>query len=267
MCGGCGQPLRATDPGATVYADSATTPVAPYGAGAASSVAHDAPTLAGQGSGIAAPPLPPVGPAVTPLPPDKVPWPGVTPGRAAKKRSAAASGNPAPWWRIPAIVGVVLVVLVAGTLGAWAFAVQPSMHSDFDVHMQSVLDSGINASFSGATTSGTHTVTIPASAFNGFVATLVPSDSVVSHISIAFSNNQETISYSFWGSTGTVTTNLGVENGHAVARGTSVDCPLCFIETGDQMEKTFNGAFAYIPAALKVTNVQTKDDSLVITFS
>ena len=83
------------------------------------------------------------------------------------------------------------------------------------------------------------------------LATFIPKDSAVSNITVSFANGQEIISYSFWGSSGKASTNLSVVNGHAVARGTSVDCPLCFIETGDEMEATFNSALGYIPTSVR----------------
>jgi hypothetical protein len=264
MCGGCGQPLRTTDPGATAFAGVAQTPSALLGAVPTDPpiVSHDAPTLAGRGSEIAAPPLPALGSA-SPLPPQKVAWPGIAAGRKSKRAAGMSSAGSAHWWRIPLIAGIVLVMLVAGSLGTWALFVGPSMHSTFDAQMQSVLDSGINGAFSGKAAAGQHT--IPAKAFNDLVTRFVPNGSAVSNIKVSFANGQEIISYSFWGSSGTATTNLSVANGHAVARGTSVDCPLCYIESGDEMEATFNSALGYIPPSAKVTSVQATNNSLIVT--
>ena len=265
MCGGCGQPLRAADRGATVFA-GATTPAASAGVDSQDFgvVAHDAPTFLGQEEDPAAPSFPFPGDVAAAPSDGNVAWPGVAQGGRAKARGGAPRTSSVPWWRIPMIVAIVLFVLVGGVVGAWAVVIQPSMHSDFDVHMQSVLDSSINETFHVKVAAGQHT--IPATTFNGYVKTLVPQDSAVSNIKLSFAKGQEIVTYSFGGSSGTVTTNLGVVGGRVVARGTVVDCPLCLIESGDQMEATFNDPFRlYIPASVKITNIQTISDALVFT--
>ncbi len=175
MCGGCGQPLRAIDPGATAFAGVATAPAEWSGAVPTDQpvVSHDAPTLAGQVVGIAPPPLPAPGFA-SPLHPEKVPWPGAASGRKSKPDAGASVAISAPWWRIPLIAAIVLLVLVAGSLGTWALFVGPSMHSSFDAQMQSALDSAIYTAFEGKAAVGHYTVTIPATAFNDQVIITFP---------------------------------------------------------------------------------------------
>jgi hypothetical protein len=260
MCGGCGMPLRTADPGATVLA----TPI-PAGGGWAAAApatptafAHDAPTAF-------APALPgQYAPAAPQTPPLR--WPGDEATRAKAARAGSAPGRgSAPWWRIPLIAGIVLVVLVVGCLGAWALAIRPSMHTSLDTQMRSALDSGIHLAFQqpGATSKGQYA--IPAAFLNGIISTELPPGSPVSNVAIAFANNQVIITYSFWGGSGTVSTTLAAQNGRVTAHGTSVDCPLCLIESGDDMEATFNDALAQIPKSVNVTGVATNNDALVVT--
>ena len=81
--------------------------------------------------------------------------------------TSAAARLPGGGFRL--IAAIVLVVLVAGTLGTWALLVRPSMHSTFDAQMRSVLDSGISTRhFRAQFAKGQHT--IPAKTFNDFVS-------------------------------------------------------------------------------------------------
>src|SRR5258707_651983 len=126
MCGGCGMPLRVADPGATTLATAA--PAAGGWAAAApatpTAYAHDAPTAFAP----ARPEPYSDAPAAPPTPPLR--WPGDEAARAKAARAGSAPGRgSAPWWRIPLIAGIVLVVLVAGSLGAWALAIRPSTHA------------------------------------------------------------------------------------------------------------------------------------------
>lgn len=255
MCGGCGRPLSASDPGATAYAGAGTVP-----GGGVGTASHDAPTFAGVGSGTAAPPL--LGSPQFGAQPSagKVAWPGVTRGRRKLGVSTDAS---APWWRIPAIAGVVLVVLLVGTLGTWAFFVRPSMHTSLDTQMRSVLVSGVHQTFSGTIKSQDYTIT--AASLNTLVAAFLSKDSPVSKVLVSFANNQVSIAYAFWGGSGTVTSTLSLVNGHVLASGTSVDCPLCLIENGDEMEATFNNALAQIPSNITVTAIKTLNNALTVT--
>jgi hypothetical protein len=260
MCGGCGMPLRVADPGATTLA--APAPAVGGWAAAApatpTAYAHDAPTAF-------APALPQqYAPAAPRTPPLR--WPGDEAARAkgARARAAGAHGS-APWWRIPLIAGIILVVLVVGFLGTWALAIHPSLHTSLDTQMRSALDSGVRQAFEqpGATSKGPQT--IPAAFLNGIITAVLPKDSPVSNVAVAFANNQVIITYAFWGGNGTVSTTLAVQNGRVVAHGTSVDCPLCLIESGDEMEATFNDALGYIPKSVNVTGVATNGDALVVT--
>ncbi len=156
-------------------------------------------------------------------------------------------------------------MVAVGSLGTWALFVGPSMHTTFDTQMRTVLDSGVFASFSGTIAKGDHAIL--AKTLNDLVASRVPKDSSVTNIVVSFANGQEIVSYSFWGSSGVVSTNLSVVDGRVVARGTSVDCPLCMIESGDEMEATFNDSLNQIPTSAHVTSLKTENDALVLTIA
>jgi hypothetical protein len=262
MCGGCGKPLRATDPGATSLATPSQEPAGWARAlPGTSPIAHDAPTMVS-----ISPDTPVLGgpPAYTPADASAAPaarWPGL--GAQPRKAPAGSGGAQAPWWRIPLIAGIVLVVLVVGFLGAWAVAIRPSLHSDLDTQLRTALDSSIYQVFQGSVPKGEKAIS--AAFINQVVAADLPTDSPVSNVSVAFANNQAIITYSFWGGSGAVSTNLAALNGRVVASGTSVECPLCFIESGDEMEATFNDALKQIPARTTITQIRTSNDTLYVT--
>jgi hypothetical protein len=252
MCGGCGRPLRESDPGATAFVGGAGIGLASPAENGAT-LAHDAPTLAGLETALDAPPL-------------KVAWPGVAASRGKRAHAdGAAAPSETPWWRIPLIVGAVLAVLVIALLGTWALGIRPAIHTSLDTQMRTVLDSGVYAAFTPSSALSSGTYNISASSLNSLVATQLSAGSPVSNVTIAFAHNQVIVTYAFWGSSGQVVSSLGVQNSRAVATGTSVDCPLCLVESGDEMEATFNDALSKIPSTVQVTNIATINDVLKVT--
>jgi hypothetical protein len=267
MCGGCGQPLRQSlESGATVaipgewaagpQAGNTTPADAPYGftpTGAAPAPAAYTP------SGAATP-----APAYNAAPSI---WPGAgSPGQQAGARAASnAKRNP---WRVPIILLVVLCVLIATALGAWALILRPAVHSTVDTQLRAALDSAIEqAAPSGVPLpAGTPlTIKIPASALNANIASelgSVPVQNVQVHFR---GNGYVRASYTFLGRDGTITTQLvPLADGRVQAQNTSVTGLLKTVESDGEMSAAFNEALGRLPPQYRVSQITTASDTIFI---
>lgn len=273
MCGGCGMPLRTSDPGATSNVDiiGGLGPSAPPATPepVAMSYPPDAPTAYAthlhqpqQAYAYSAP-------VVTAPPRQQGAAPAVWAGPAAtdhsKKRTQARTRG--PWWRAPLIALVVLSVLAGGGLGVWAFVIRPPLHAQVDARMRTSLNSAIDqvaARVSQLPKGRALQVTIPASEVEQQIAHNIPPGSPISDIHLHFANGGILISYILNGSTGTITTRLQTNNGRPQAQATQVDYPLGFVESGDEMERTLNDAFTHLPRSLIVLAVSAANDTLTL---
>jgi hypothetical protein len=267
MCGGCGQPLRQPlESGATVaipgewaadpQAGNTTPADAPYGfaptMAAPTPAAYTPPGAANQAHAYEA------APSI---------WPGAgSPGQQAGARPATnTKRNP---WRAPIILLVVLCVLLAATLGAWALILRPAVHSTVDTQLRSALDSAIEqAAPSGVPLPPNTplTITIPASALNANISSelgSVPVQNVQVHFR---GSGYVRAGYTFLGRDGTITTQLvPLADGRVQAQNTSVTGLLKAVESADEMSAAFNEALGRLPPQYHVTQITTANDSVFI---
>lgn len=241
MCGGCGAPLRASEPGAVgAYAQPGIT-YPSEGVGNPALYAPDAPTT------------------VTPTAPDALAvgaWPGVPAPASAREKPRTHRG------RLLIIVGVVLAALLISTVGAWAMVIQPTLHNEADTQLRSALTSAV----------GDVPVHAPAGHYfirqntmNDLLQQFVPVDAPIKNVQARFSDGAITFTYSFLGASGSVTTQPYVSDGKLQVQGTRVDGPLSLVESGDQLENAFNDALSKIPEQGKIQSFSIVGDRLEIT--
>lgn len=271
MCGGCGMPLHTTDPGATSNVElvGSTASLALHATPAPMEMEYppDAPTA--YLSQRDQPPQAYVhsGPVVTALPgrPSAAPavWAGPAGAEHGKKRPAARPRG--LWWRILLIALVVLGVLMGGALGAWASIIRPSVHAQVDANLRTSLNSAIDqvaANIRQLPRGLLLQVTVPASDIDQQIQQNIPAGTPLSDVHLHFADGGIQIAYVQNGSPGTITTHLQANQGRLQARATSVDYPLGFVESGDEMERAMNDAFARLPSGLMVLTVSTNNDTL-----
>lgn len=262
MCGGCGMPLRTTDPGATSNADlvgewaSPALPVTlaemvyPPDAPTTYSPQPSAPAIA------AAPRQQAVEPAIWGKPDVPAKWGTQTPIR-----------HRSPWWQILLIALVVLSVLVGGGLGAWALIVRPAIHAQVDTTMRASLYSAIDqvdAKLSQVPTGQTLQVTESAAELEQQIRQSISAGGSIADVRLHFANDAIRVTYALNGNAGAIVTHLHVDQRRLEARATSVDYPLGFVESGDEMEWAINDAFARLPSNLTVQGVSAKNDILTL---
>lgn len=273
MCGGCGMPLRTSDPGATSNVDIVSGLVSPALPATPAPVETpyppDAPTAAALHLDQPQQAYVHSAPAVTASPRQHGVAPPVwtAPAAASHDKKRAQARARGPWWRAPLIALVVLSVLAGGGLGAWAFIIRPPIHSQVDAKMRASLYRALDqvaTKISQLPRGRTLQVTVPATEVEQQIAQNIPAGSPISDIHIHFANGGILISYSLDGSTGTITTRLQTKQGRPQARATSVDYPLGFVESGDEMESALNDAFARLPSDLVVLAVSAINDTLTL---
>ncbi len=235
MCGGCGMPLDT--PGATASDDVTALPGPPR-----TSPMAPGPT-----------PLAPSADATTPAA-----WP--RPGR-----EHLASGTPPAraWWRAPLIALVVVAVLAAASLGAWAFVVRPILHAQVDGALRGALGrvvEQIPPNVPGDTYS------VPASTLTNLLHQRLPADAPVSNVRVEFSGDGTmSVLYRVAGQNDSVTTHLVADHGRLHAQATTVNGLLSLVESGDEMEAALNGALSRISPQDTISGIAVHDNTLFIT--
>ncbi|MGZ3676945.1 MAG: hypothetical protein ACXWQR_00045 [Ktedonobacterales bacterium] len=274
MCGGCGMPLRTTDPGATSNVDLLGGTAAPAlrttPAPMEMASPSDAPTAYLPQRDRPQQAYVHPGPVITALPgqPSATPavWAGPARTEHDKKRPEAHSRS--RWWRLPLIALVVLGVLVGGALGVWATIIRPSVHAQVDANMRTSFNSAIEkvaANISQLPSDSLLQITVSASDVDQQIQQNMPAGTPLSDVHLHFADGGIQISYVLNGSPGTITTHLQANQGRLQAQATSVDYPLGFVESGDEMERAMNDAFARLPGGPKVLTVSINNDTLSLT--
>jgi hypothetical protein len=186
-----------------------------------------------------------------------------------KKRTEAHTRG--PWWRVPLIALIVLGVLGGGALGAWALFIRPPIHAQLDANMRASFNSAIDSAIAQVATeisqipSGTQLeITVSATDVEQQIQHNIPAGTPISDVHLRFADGSIQITYVLNGSAGTITTHLQANRGRLKVRATSVDYPLGFVESGDEMERAINDAFARLPSGLTVLTVSTINDTLFL---
>ncbi|GEM_PF-1843374 len=263
MCGGCGAPLRSTDPAATSQAN--TGPVELY--------SQDAPTTVSPNPGVGAdmimpqpyaqPATPPAQPQpATPVGGPAPAWPGA--GQAAAK-SATRQFR---WWLIPVIILAIIVVLGIGTLGVYGLGISPSMHNQ----VQTVFPNALGHAFTQVNSTLTPTngqVQIPAATLDQLISAQSPTSGSITNLHLRYTNAgfQLTYTFNFFGSeTQDTTAFFSVDPGNRLAaRGTIVDGSMSLFESGTEMEQILNNALANLTAIQgKVQSFQVANGVLTV---
>lgn len=253
MCGGCGAPLRTPEPGAINAYQPGLAGVT--NAGTPAYYSPDAPTT------------------MTPTPPDLSamasagqPYPagavGAWPGAAAP---VATQTKPrADRKRIAIISGAVLAALLIGLLGAWFVIIQPALHRTVDTQLRNALASAVSE-VPGNLPAGQYRVTM--SEVNVTLRQLLPTDAPIQNLQAHTSAGALVFTYSFFGGSGSVTTQPVVSGGQLQAQGTRVDGLLTLVESGDQAQSALNDALNSIPEHGKITGFTVTSDAILVTIS
>lgn len=274
MCGGCGMPLRTTDPGATSNADLvggwASPALSATPASAEMAYPPDAPTAyAPQFDQSQQPTYALAAPGITAPPRQQAARPVIWGGPAVADQSdkRARGRVRGPWWRVPLIALVVLGVLAGGGLGAWAIIIRPSVHAQVDGTMRASLNTAIeqvDTHINQIPMGKTLQVTVSASEMDRQIGQNIPAGSPITDVHLHLASGSIQITYTLNGSAGAITTHLQTIRGRLEARATSVDFPLGFVESGDEMESAINDAFARLPTSLTVLEVDATNDALTL---
>lgn len=182
-------------------------------------------------------------------------WPGVAAAPVATATKPRGKRK-----RALIITGSVLAALIIGLIAAWALVVQPALHNTADSQIRSALSSVVS-SVPGNVAPGTYYVT--QSDVNQQLQQLLPSDSPIKNLQAQFVNGNIVISYSFLGSTGTVTTTPYLVNQRVQVQNTRVDGLLSSVESGNQLQSDFNSAMSGVPGQGNVTDFSVEPDRLV----
>jgi hypothetical protein len=249
-CGGCGSPLSA----------AAVSQPAPFVGG------YDATRYASEGpTQLASAPAPAPGRPQAPAYAQGAPvWPGAVgqPQASARKRRGP--------WRGLLVLLLVLAILAGGAAGTWAMVLRPAIHHILDSRLRTALDNlvaEVPAQPNVTLPPGLHDVStsIPAAAFNEQLAREAAATGNVRDPQVHFQNGDVIISFVAFGRTTEVTTRLVAQGGRVYAEQTTVNCPLCFVETGSELQDTFNEALGRLPAAYDVTAITANADMLSLT--
>ncbi len=239
MCGGCGQPLRAS--GAALGYGPSVDVVAPAGSPTAAPVNSDSDMPTVQGVALTQPM------AQTASIPNRISqgqpaaWPGTSSGPAARPATRRS------WWRGPLAALIVLGVLAALIVGAWALVIRPVAHAQADGAIAGILDVAVGSippipeealSVAGPA------VTVTDVEINNLVLRNLPANSNVDSLTIAFRPGMIVANYSAFGQSGTIETRLQTRNGQLVATDTRVTGILGWVESGEELQATLNQELA-----------------------
>jgi hypothetical protein len=239
MCGGCGQPLRASGaaldygPSVDVAAPAGSLPAAPV------SPDFDMPTM--QDVALTQPI------AQTASPPSRISqgkpavWPGASSGPAARPATRQR------WWRGPLAALIVLGMLAALIVGVWALVIRPVAHAQADGAIAGMLDVAVGSlppiPEEALALAGPE-VTVTDVEINNLVLQHLPTNSNVDSLAIAFRPGMIVANYSAFGQSGTIETRLQARNGELVATDTRVTGILGWVESGDELQATLNQELA-----------------------
>jgi hypothetical protein len=268
MCGGCGMPLRSTDPGAT---SQDNTGPGGWGPAQGNLVSQDAPTVMSPGGNVA--PQAYVQPA-TPPPVPQMPTPVTAMGQAAAW-PAAGKAKPATgrfrWWIIPVAILITLIVLGLLGLGVWGLGIQPSTTHSVNTTFPTVLDSAFSQVNASLKPDHSGQVQISAATLDALIKAKSPSSGPVTaidfnYISLPSAGIKLTYNFNFFGTeVQNTTAEFSIESGHLAARSTTVDGSMSLFESGDQMEQYLNNALGSLTAIQgKVESFQLHGDILQI---
>ena len=253
MCGGCGAPLRTPEPGAVNAYQPGLTGAASVGAPGYYS--PDAPTT------------------MTPTPPDLLgmglpgqpqaagaigAWPGAVAPVATQTKPRADRK------RIAIISGAVLAALIVGLFGAWFVIIQPALHRTVDTQLRNALASTVS-NVPRNLPSAQYRVSI--SEVNGTLGQLLPVDAPIKNLQAHASGGEIVFTYSFFGGSGSVTTQPYVSGGRLQVEGTRVDGLLSLVESGDQTQSALDDALNTIPEQGRITGFTVTGDSIMVTIA
>lgn len=251
MCGGCGAPLLTPEP-VNAYQAGAVGATA---AGMPAYYSPDAPTTMTP----TPPDLPALGMPAQPYPAGAV---GGWPGAAAPVANQTKRG--ANRKRIAIISGAVLASLLVGLLGAWFAIIQPALHHTVDTQLRNALASAVSG-VPGNLRSAQYRVTI--GEVNATLEQLLPSDAPIKNLRAHANAGALVFTYSFFGASGSVTTQPYLSGGRLQVEGTRVDGWLSLVESGDQTQSALNDALSTIPEQGEITGFTVANDAIMVSIA
>ena len=179
-------------------------------------------------------------------------------------QAAVAPRHRHPFIRALIVFAVVLAVLIAGSLTAWAMVIRPAVHATVNSALSSTLDGATESIAANIPVIPSGEYSVSASALNNEIIQLLPTNLPIHRVHLSFANNGMVVTYGLFGTTGEVTTQLYVQNGRVHARNTQVTGMLALAENNTEMQALLNEALGKLPARYHVRSVRTAGDTLYV---
>jgi hypothetical protein len=186
-----------------------------------------------------------------------------------------------PVARVFLILGVVILILACVCAGAWGLVIRPSLHNQVDgairTQMNNLADQASAALIKEGIPliqahGGSFAGSVPASTLNQQIAASASTQSPVSNTQVSFADGQLKVTFDSNNQQNSITTTLGTDSGHLVARGTTVTGLIALVESGPELESAINDALSRLPpnaqsANPQFTSVTLADDVLSYTIA
>lgn len=167
-----------------------------------------------------------------------------------------------------AALGVIVLILAMAAAAGAIFA-RPQLHQAVDSKVRGALHQAVSQIPTPDTTQlapgQTIHYQITAAEVNDRVQSELGGNSGISNAQVQFINGQLVATVTAQGQQGTVTTDLAIESGRLRAQNTQVSCPLCLVESNDDMQASLNDSLNSIPSQYYVTQFTVNPDTIDLT--
>lgn len=172
------------------------------------------------------------------------------------------------------VVGILALVVLFGCAALWGVVLRPALHASVDSQIRSQLQTAVDQANSQMPAVAQVLDTLPnkkgqnqvtAAALNQSIAATIPAQSPVQHMHVSFPTGQVMITFTTFGSDGSISTHLTSQNKRPFASGTTVTGLLTLVESADDIENDMNSAFANLQPTVAVTGIDLGGDVMTIT--
>jgi hypothetical protein len=156
---------------------------------------------------------------------------------------------------------VTLAILLVVAIGTWIVIIRPVAHTIADHELRNTLE----AATSLAPVYQPGTVSVTEAQVNQKLAGHNFGRVPIRKIAVQFRGGTASVTYSLPITGGSVTTKIVVHNGRLFAQDTHVEGLAGWIETGDELQATFNDALALLPTGDHFGSVTAQNGTLSVT--